>query len=155
LYGAVAAFGVTFVSSLLLGHPRILRFSGAIFLLFLGIRSFLAQPNDGRTTNRDGSLLRAYVSTFLLTLTNPMTLLAFAAIFAALDIDDEMASHAAEGVLVLSVFCGSALWWLLLSGGVSLLRHKLDAQALRWVRRISGVVIIVFAAAALLSLLFR
>lgn len=153
LYGAVAAFGITMVSSLLLGHPRTLRLCGGIFLMFLGFRSLLAKPKEKPACNRDGNLLRAYASTFLLTLTNPMTLLAFAAIFAALDIHDEMLGRMSEGILVLSIFCGSMLWWTLLSIGVSLVRHRLDAQALLWVKRISGAVIILFATAILLSLL--
>jgi arginine exporter protein ArgO len=50
---------------------------------------------------------------------------------------------------VLGVFVGSALWWLLLSSGVSLLRSRLTGSRMRWLNRVSGVVILAFGIVAL------
>jgi threonine/homoserine/homoserine lactone efflux protein len=98
-------------------------------------------------------LLGAYASTFFLTVTNPMTIISFAAIFAGLGLAGLEGSYASAGLLVAGVFCGSALWWLLLSGLVSLFREKFGLRGLQWVNRISGMVIAVFGGLALLSVL--
>ncbi len=80
-----------------------------------------------------------------------MTVISFAAIFAGLGLGDAGGEYVSAGVLVLGVFTGSALWWLVLSGGVGIFREKLSLHGLRWVNRISGVMIIEFGLLALLS----
>jgi arginine exporter protein ArgO len=82
-----------------------------------------------------------------------MTILSFAAVFGALGLASTSRSYATAGVLVLGVFIGSALWWLLLSGGVGLLRARFRASGLQWVNRASGVIITGFGLLALLSLI--
>jgi len=94
-------------------------------------------------------LLGSYASTFLLTVTNPLTILSFAAIFAGLGLANTSRSYSAALVLVAGVFLGSASWWLLLSGGVGLFRDKFNTQGMLWVNRISGVIITVFGMIAL------
>jgi arginine exporter protein ArgO len=81
-----------------------------------------------------------------------MTILSFAAIFAGLGLASAPGSYASAAVLVLGVFSGSALWWLLLSGGVSLLRGRFTPGSLRWVNRVSGIIIAGFGLLALVSL---
>jgi threonine/homoserine/homoserine lactone efflux protein len=97
--------------------------------------------------------MAVYGSTFLLTLTNPMTILSFAAVFAGLGAAETARDYGAAMVLVLGVFVGSVLWWFALSGVVSLFRERFDVYALRWVNRISGVVLAGFGVVALVSLL--
>ena len=136
---------------------------GGAFLCYLGARTFLAKPAQ-RTASATGSgLLGAYASTLVLTLTNPITILSFAAVFAGLGVGTAGAGARSApaptgvgmeaGLLVLGVFLGSALWWLTLSGGVSLLRSRFDARAMTWVNRISGAVIAGFGVGALVSLM--
>jgi threonine/homoserine/homoserine lactone efflux protein len=81
-----------------------------------------------------------------------MTILAFAAIFAGLGLANASGSYVSAGVMVLGVFIGSALWWLILSGGVGVFRTKFNPHRLRWVNRISGMMIAGFGLLALLSL---
>jgi threonine/homoserine/homoserine lactone efflux protein len=96
--------------------------------------------------------LAAYGSTLLLTITNPMTILAFVAIFAGAGLAGSTGGDtSASAWLVAGVFVGSAAWWLLLSGGVSLLRERIDAGAMRWINRGAGGVIVAFALYALWS----
>ena len=152
LYGCVAGFGLTFISGILIRQQTALRLAGGAFLVYMGIRTFLARPAEQAASSKTGGLLAAYASTFLLTLTNPLTILSFAAVFAGLGLAGGGGDHASAAMLVLGVFCGSALWWCLLSGGVSLFRARLNLRALRWVNRLSGVVIAGFGIAALLSL---
>jgi threonine/homoserine/homoserine lactone efflux protein len=152
IYGCIAGFGLTFISSLLVGQQTWLRLIGGGFLCYLGLKTFLARPARQAILAGGNGLLGAYASTFFLTLTNPMTILSFVAIFAGLGVASARGDYASAGVLVLGVFMGSALWWLILSGGVSLFRARFDPHRLRWVNRISGVIIAGFGLLALLSL---
>lgn len=155
IYGCIAGFGLTFISSTLVSQQLWLRLIGGAFLCYLGITTFLAQPvQQAQEDSAQGnSLFGAYASTFFLTLTNPMTIISFAAIFAGLGLASAGGDYLSAGVLVLGVFSGSALWWLLLSGGVGLFRARFNPHMLRWVNRISGVVIAGFGLLALLSLI--
>jgi threonine/homoserine/homoserine lactone efflux protein len=96
--------------------------------------------------------LGAYATTVGLTLANPATIISFAAVFAGLGLAGAVGGMvAAPGLLTFGVLLGSACWWLLLSGGVSLLRARLTAGALRWANRLSGVVLLAFGVVALVS----
>ncbi len=152
LYGSIAAFGLTFISNILLNQQGWIRLIGGVFLCFLGLKTFLSPPTKEPAHVKGHGLVGAYVSTFFLTLTNPMTILSFAAIFAGLGVGSETANYLFAGILVLGVFIGSALWWLILSSGVSLIGKKIESRRLRWVNRISGIIITVFGILALLSL---
>jgi len=148
-YGAVAAFGLTAAQDLLLGQSDWLRLAGGIFLLYLGIRTFLAKPAEQAAKTSRGGLLGAYVSTFFLTITNPLTILSFLAIFAGLRLGETTSDYTSATFMVLGVFLGSAAWWLTLSTGVSFLREKFTPDLLTWVNRLAGVIIFAFGLAAL------
>ena len=152
VYGCIAGFGLTIISGLLISQQSWLKLIGGAFLCYLGVRTLLAQPAERAATASGMGLAGAYTSTFFLTLTNPTTILSFVAVFAGLGLASMGGSYAAAAILVLGVFAGSALWWLLLSGGVGLLRARFDTRAMRWVNRISGGVITAFGLLALVSL---
>jgi threonine/homoserine/homoserine lactone efflux protein len=152
LYGAVAGFGLTAVSGLLGAQQGLLRAVGGLFLCWLGARAFLARPAAESAPVRGTGLPGAWASTFLLTVTNPMTILSFAAVFAGLGVGAAGSDFVAAATLVLGVFAGSALWWLLLSGVVGVLRQRVTPRGLRWVNRASGAIIAGFGLLALLSL---
>ncbi|CBN54721.1 MULTISPECIES: LysE family translocator [Kamptonema] len=151
LYGSIAGFGLTFISGFLVSQQVWLRIIGGIFLCYLGITTFLAKPAQSAAEATGKGLIGAYASTFFLTATNPLTILSFAAIFAGLGVASAGSNYLDSGILVLGVFLGSALWWLLLSTGVSILRKKFDDRSLIWINRISGLIIIVFGIIALLG----
>lgn len=150
--GCIAGFGLIFISSILISQQGWLRLVGGAFLCYLGLATFRARPAERAVSAAANGLVDAYASTFLLTLTNPMTILSFAAIFAGLGLASTGGNYVSAGLLVLGVFTGSALWWFFLSGAVGALRVKFNAGGLRWVNRISGLVITAFGLLALLSL---
>ncbi len=152
-YGCVAAFGLTFISQFLIDQDLWLRLLGGLFLLYLGIKTFLAKGAGKEIEQKKGGLLNAYFTTFFLTLTNPLTILSFAAIFAGLGIVNTGGNYLSALILVAGVFSGSAIWWFFLSAGASFFQKKIDAQGLVWINRISGVIISVFGLVALGSLL--
>jgi len=152
-YGCIAGFGLTFISNFLVSQQVWLRLIGGVFLCYLGLKVLLAKPAEQAALAKGNGLVGAYASTFFLTLTNPMTILSFAAIFAGLGLASTSGNYMTAGVLVLGVFIGSALWWLILSGGVSVFRAKFNPHGLQWVNRISGAIIMGFGLFALLSVL--
>lgn len=153
-YGSIAAFGLAAIASFLVSEQGWIRGIGGLFLLYLGIRTMLTKPAErAASTTRASNLAGAYVSILLLTLTNPLTILSFAAIFAGLGVGQSEGSYLSAAFVVMGVFLGSASWWCLLAGGVSLLRKRITLYWLAWLNRISGVILTVFGLLALLSLI--
>lgn len=151
-YGSVAAFGLTIISDTLNSQRIWIRLVGGALLLFLGIKTFRALPKDPKRHINSSGKLRSYLTTMFLTLTNPLTIFAFIAVFAALGLGDGLGYFSAS-VLVIGVFIGSGLWFLLLSSGALYFKDRLDLLGLRWVNRIAGILIIISGVIAVLSLL--
>jgi threonine/homoserine/homoserine lactone efflux protein len=152
IYGFIAGFGLTFISNLLISQQIWFRLLGGGFLCYLGIKTFFTSPLKQSSSLKGRGLISAYISTFFLTLTNPITILSFMAIFAGLGVGSMSKGYIPAGLLVAGVFIGSALWWLFLSKGVGLLGKKFNLAGLRWTNRISGIIITAFGVLALLSL---
>ena len=148
LYGCVAGFGLTVISSFLVDQRFWIQLVGGVFLLALGIRTLRSAPAERPAAASGTGLVASYASTLFLTLTNPMTILSFAGIFAALGVAETGGDLLAAAGLVLGVFIGSAGWWLLLSGGVGLMRERLSGGILRWTNRASGAILVIFGAIA-------
>jgi threonine/homoserine/homoserine lactone efflux protein len=151
-YGSIAAFGLTFISNFLINQQAWLRIIGGAFLCYLGTKTFFSLPSN--TTDRVGqnSLLGAYGSTLFLTLTNPLTILSFAAIFAGLGLIKVESSYTSAGITVFGVFLGSSCWWFILSGVTSLLSNRFNLTRLRWINRISGLIILGFGIASIIGM---
>jgi len=153
-YGFVAGFGLTAISSFLVGQKLWLGFLGGLFLCYLGIRTFVSIPVQQAAEIRGDGLLSAYVSTLFLTLTNPMTILSFVAVFAGFGLGASP-DYFSASALVGGVFLGSALWWLALSSGVALFRSRVSSSWMRAINRMSGGVILAFGIYSLSTCLFR
>jgi threonine/homoserine/homoserine lactone efflux protein len=149
LYGAVAGFGLTAISGFLIDQQALLRLAGGLFLCYLGLRTLLAPPAQHAASTSGRGFWEAFASTFFLTLTNPVTVLAFGAIFAGLGLAEAGGDYGSAGTLVAGVFLGSASWWLILSAGVSLLRGRFNDLWLRWVNTVSGLIVLGFGLLAL------
>ena len=152
LYGAVAAFGLTVISAFLLEHSFWIGLGGGTFLVYLGIRTLASRPQLGGVTAKPASLAAAFLSTFGLTLANPPTILAFAAIFAGLGLAAH-ADYALAAAIVAGVFLGSAAWQLILAVGAGALRGRVGPRVLRAINIVSGCAILGFAAWQLARLL--
>jgi threonine/homoserine/homoserine lactone efflux protein len=139
LYGLVAGLGLTAVTAALVGAQAVLRAAGSVYLAWLGVRALRAAPAAEAASVAGRRALGAFGSTVLLTVTNPATILSFVALFGAL------VRTPSAPVLAGGVFAGSAAWWLLLSGSVSVLRGRIRPAHLVWVNRVSGAVLCGFA----------
>jgi threonine/homoserine/homoserine lactone efflux protein len=147
-YGAIAAFGLGAITDILVGGQRILGLVGGAFLLWLAWRTARAEPTEpAAAPERRSGLAGAYLSTLGLTLTNPMTILSFAALFAGLGIAPGNLGGAAS--LTLGVFIGSSGWWVVLTTLVGAFRSKVTKTWLGRINVASGVVIGIFAVLAI------
>ena len=152
LYGCIAAFGLTVISSALVSQRIWIRLVGGALLLFLGVKTFRAHPVKPNIPINNRGILRSYLTIVFLTLTNPLTIFAFIAVFAGLGLGSGLGYFSASA-LVAGVFIGSCLWFLLLSSSVILFKKKLDLVGLGWVNRIAGVLIIISGIIAIASVL--
>jgi len=152
LYGAIAAFGLTAISGLLLSYSFWVGLVGAAFLVYLGIKALIGAPPAASPEEKATGLVKAFLSTLGLTLTNPPTILAFVAIFAGLGLAST-ADYGAASLIVLGVFLGSAAWWLILSTAAARLRERIGPRLARAINVVSGVSILGFAAWQLAELL--
>ncbi|PWT90756.1 MAG: lysine transporter LysE [Acidobacteria bacterium] len=149
IYGLIAGLGLTAATQLLLQFAGSIRLIGVLFLLYLAVRTMIAKPAEQEAQSSASGLARSYASTFLLTITNPMTILSFAAAFSGLGLAAENPTAARAIALVFGVLCGSITWWMMLSFGVGILRHRFDVKRMIWVNHASGLLILCCALAIL------
>lgn len=154
-YGLIAGFGLTAISSLLIAQQFWIQTIGGIFLLYLGIKILFTPPRDKSTSGKpDRSPWHAFATTYFLTLTSPMTILAYIAIFAGLGLGSASTDYTSAIFLVIGITLGSAIWWLLLSGGVALiLHHRITPKTMRGINWLSGFIMLAFGVFALHGLL--
>jgi len=156
LYGFIAAFGLAFISDILLSYQFWLRLAGGALLCFLGIKTFIEKPERKdllsivRKEKRHAGM---YTSAFFLTLTNPMTIFSLAAVFAGFGIAGTRGNVLSAAVLIVGVFLGSVLWWLFILGVFSVFKRQFKRHELLWINRIAGLIIAGSGVLALASLI--
>ena len=151
LYATLAALGFATFAALLTQIDSPMRLLGGAFMIWLGWRSISSRPSPGAARIGASDLLGTMLATFMLTLTSPLTIVSFTAIFAGLGLAND-ARNGGAVMVVAGIFLGSLTWWALLSGGVALAHKRLPASFAIWVARISGAVLIGFGALAIGSL---
>jgi threonine/homoserine/homoserine lactone efflux protein len=149
LYACVIGFGLTIISGFLLDHMTWLRIIGGGILVCIGLQTLFTQPSEKLTSENGKGLIRAYYSTFFLTVMNPMTIIMFAGIMAGLGGGITGNNYLSTSLLVIGIFVGSVLWWAILSLGFGSVREKIHSNILLWINRISGFIIIGFGIAVL------
>jgi threonine/homoserine/homoserine lactone efflux protein len=152
MYGAVAAFGLTIIENLIESWMIPIRLIGGLILFYLGYKTYKSNPELLSTAPKNGNLFATYISIVVLTLTNPATIIGFLGIFATLGLGKGLEPLSASQ-LSIGIFSGSFLWFLTLSYFVRIFRKKLNTEGLRWVNRVSGVLIILCGVLVFLSVL--
>ena len=151
VFSAIAAFGFTFVSDIIASEQLWFRLGGGILLIFLGLRTFRLKRKESIIPFGGKGLLRSYLSAFVLSLANPVTIFAFIAAFAAFGLG-HMLNVVSACLLVLGVLAGTCLWFLALGYIATYFRKALDAGGVRWFYRIAGVLLVVSGVGALVSI---
>ena len=145
-YGLVAGLGLAGVSAFMLAHQKPLHLAAGLVLLWLGVRTWRQAARAGDEKPADaqaGGLLKTFGGALLLTLTNPLTIVMFAAVFAALAPKAGL-SLAGSMTTVAGVFAGSLLWWCAVVLLVGLFRHAIGPRARAWIDRATGLFLGVF-----------
>jgi threonine/homoserine/homoserine lactone efflux protein len=162
VFATIAGFGLTAAFELIDGMSFWIQLLGAIILTVYGVAIMRAEPVVMR--NSDGTMIEAtrsslygaIASTFALTITNPATMVGFAAFFAGMrELVDYQAGPLYTGVLVASVFGGSAVWWLVVTGITGIFHHNIEVSTLRLMNRLSGLFILLTGAAFLTYALWQ
>lgn len=153
-FAYLASLGLASATGVLTAYQTGFRAVGGFVLLVIGTVIFRASPPvTGEVVVEKP--LRNFLSGLVITLTNPMTIVAFAAVYVGLGLGATTTGDPGRvGAFVVGVFLGSCLWWLILSGMTAMLRERVAATGMAWVNRICGGVILVFGAASLISLLW-
>jgi threonine/homoserine/homoserine lactone efflux protein len=149
-YGAIAAFGLTAITSLLVSGQDVLAVVGGSIIVVLGLKTAFARPTGPAVDVERPGLLGAYLSIYALTLANPLTILLFAGVFAGIGFTVG-ASFIDALAVTIGVGLGSTLWWVLLTLFLGWMRGRISARMLLWVNRISGAALVVFGVVAVVS----
>ena len=154
IYATIALIGLSFISSWLMLHSVIFRIVSSLFLCGLGATIILSKPSRPQATWTRG-LLQAYFSTMFLTLTNPLLVLSFAALFTILGTNDALYAPYSLFSLLVGVFIGSSLWWIILSILIYYAHSKIAPETMAIINKISGTLIILFGIITLISIIIR
>ncbi|HSS92717.1 MAG TPA: LysE family transporter [Candidatus Dormibacteraeota bacterium] len=152
-YAAVAIFGVGAITTVLTGERRWFALAGGALLVALGIRIVLERPTSGQASSTNGrGLAWAYLSTLGLTITNPATIIAFAALAAALAAGLS-GGFSRQAMVVIGVVLGSVAWWCVLAVLARGVRPRLTPPVVHGISVVSGLAIATLGLAAFVSAL--
>ncbi len=152
VFAIIAAFGLTAIAGFVTNWQVPIQIVGGIILVGMGIQTLLSDPTKAVAEQDDTTLdlVKAIISTFTLTITNPATLFGFAAIFAGVggivsgDTGEKSADYGYAAILVVGVWMGSTLWWVFITNLAALLRDRAEQGWLTVVQRVSGLIILGF-----------
>ncbi|PFW88936.1 lysine transporter LysE [Bacillus pseudomycoides] len=145
VYGLIAGLSLTVITNYLINQQLWFQLIGGVFLGYFGVKTYKSKPSNTLTKSKNQQNFKVYASTFFLTITNPITILSFIAIFSGLGIANSDIDLMVKLILVLGVFLGSILWWLFLSIVVSLLKTRINAYSLIIINKVSGLILLLFS----------
>ena len=152
LAAGIAALGISLVSTFLIDHQIFIKFVGGVFLCYLGFKIYRTTPSQQPPPTNVNGHFGAYATTFLLTFSNPVTIVSFFAIYAGWGVESLSGHYLAAAILALGVLIGSALWWIALFVGLTVFRHKFSLEVVGLIHRVSGALSAGFGFIVLLSL---
>jgi threonine/homoserine/homoserine lactone efflux protein len=141
IYACIVGFGLTAISNFLIAHAKIIHVIGGLLLCYIGIKILLSKQTSSNTKSKSSS---DFLSSFFLTLTNPMTVIAFIAVFSGLGIGTTHPDFIRAITIIFGIFLGSFFWWLTLSMTITIVHHRIESELTKWVNLISGLIILGF-----------
>lgn len=153
IYAVIAGFSITFISDFLIENQNYIRIIGGMFLIFIGAKIFTSNPAKQirRLRTKGNNYYKDFITSFFVTVSNPITILAFGAIFASFNMIEKGSETFPVIILVVTVFSGAILWWLSLISIVTIFKSKIRLRNLLWINRVTGVLIIIFALFVIIS----
>ena len=157
IYAIIAGFSLTIIINFIRSYEIYFKILGASMVVLLGLYIFFSNPaKDIQKYRRKGnSYLQDFLTAFLLTITNPLSVFVFVAIFTSYSLVLEL-SQLFEALLIIGgIFIGGATWWFILTGLANLFKHKLTISTLWWANKIIGLSVIMIAVGLFIYLLFK
>ncbi len=153
IYAIIAGFSITFISDFLIENQTYIRIIGGAFLILVGIRISISNPAKQirKLRVKGNNYYKDYITSFLITVSNPITILAFGAFFTAFNMIDKAVSNFHIFIMIIAVFTGSLIWWLSLIGLVTIFKKRIRLRNLLWINRITGILIVLFALFVIIS----
>ncbi len=153
VYASIAGFGITIIVNFLDTQQLYIRALGGIVLIVFGIAVFRSHPGKQlrRQRTKKTSYFSDFASSFLITITNPVTVIVFGLAFASVGLDKDP-SFQSIAVMLLAVAAGATFWWVGLSSFVNIFRSKIRLRNLWWINKISGILVIIFGIAVFVSI---
>ncbi len=153
IYAVIAGFGITFISDFLIDNQIYIRIVGGLFLIFIGFKIFSSNPAKQIRKHRTkgNNYFKDFLTSFFVTVSNPLTILAFGAIFASFNMVDKESGFISIFVLIITVFSGALLWWVALTAITTIFKNKIRLRNILWINRITGMLIILFAILLIIS----
>ncbi|MBE9467975.1 MAG: LysE family transporter [Bacteroidetes bacterium] len=158
-YAIITAFGLTYITNFLLRHQLYLEIIGISVLLALGLKMFFSNPVKQYKANqqikKNKGIFSDYISTFFLTISNPLTIIFYGTAYAALGLIGDSQTAGSSYLLILGIFLGATLWWYFLTSIVNIYRHKFKLKIIWNINRISGIAIIALSCFAIIQVFVR
>ena len=150
IYAVIAAYSLSFIVGFVESKLLWIQIFGAVVLIGLGLKIFYSNPavQLRRQKNKSSNLIQDFFSTLFLTITNPLAIFLFFGFFASFGVVPANRDWLGQIVLIGGVTVGASLWWLTLTGLVSLFKNKINLRRLWWMNKIAGVAIVVFVIVA-------
>jgi threonine/homoserine/homoserine lactone efflux protein len=149
IYGSIAAFSITLVIRILIREEFWIRLGGGSLLILIGVLYYFKPPQSLKDPEPQSERTE-FASTFLLTLTNPTTVLSFLVVLSAVGLASNQ-DWWLTSLIVLGLFCGFMLWWIILTGAVNYFRDRFSNRTMLWMNRIAGLAIGSFGLLTLLT----
>lgn len=146
LYAVIAGFSLTFIIDFIRENELLFQAFGAVVVLALGIHIFFKNPVTDLRRNRlkGNTHFQDIISSFLVTISNPLTIFVFLAVFTSSGVAISMEKPYHSFFVILGIFSGAFIWWFSLSGIVSLVKHKINLRILWWINKTAGILIVLF-----------
>ena len=153
IYAVIAGFSITFISDFLMENQTYIRIIGGMFLIFIGFRIFISNPAKQirKLRSKGNNYYKDFLTSFLVTVSNPITILAFGAIFASFNLIEKDSGSFPIVILIVAVFSGAIFWWLGLISIITIFKSRIRLRNLLWINRVTGILIIIFAIFVILS----
>jgi threonine/homoserine/homoserine lactone efflux protein len=151
IYGIIVAFSLTLISNFLLDNRLLIQIFGGIFITVVGVRIFITKPRDEIRDDEPNTPYRDFISTFVVTISNPLTIMGLFAAFAVFDLIDPERCSVDAWILVGGIIAGACFWWLSLVAVFTLLKSKFKLSQLQAVNRAVGIIIVLFGIGVLIS----
>ena len=153
IYAIIAGFSITYISDFLIEYQTYIRIIGGAFLILVGIRISISNPAKQirKLRVKGNNYYKDYITSFLITVSNPITILAFGAFFTAFDMIDKNVNNFDITIMIIAVFSGSLIWWISLISIVTVFKTRIRLRNLLWINRITGILIVLFAAFVIIS----